>query len=346
MLLVDKINKNSNNLNILRFVAAVMVIVCHAFAITLNQEDFYWQFNNGQCNLGAVAVAFFFFISGIFVTKSLNTTPNLKLFMKKRCFRIFPQLWCVILLTVLLIGPFFTSLGLRDYFLSFHTWKYFLNMFLLPIHNLPGVFERNIYQTVNGPLWTLPIEFLCYLGLAVIAFLAKYIKKEDCKDVEKVLHCIALILSLMLYILFACIIHQEFMATVVRPIVFFWEGAVYFDCREKIHLNTKRAILLLLVLILACKTPFYNFVMIAIFPYIVISMCMGIKDSSRSKKIFKISYEMYLIGWPIQQIVFEVMHYKQSPYLNMIISIPLDVLFAYLIYTITEIVTNKEVRFK
>ncbi len=339
MVLSDKVNNKCNNLNIFRFVAAIMVIVCHAYAITLNQEDFFWNFNSGQCNLGALAVAFFFFISGLYVTKSLDSKPDLKIFLKKRCFRIFPSLWIVVVLTIFVMGPFFTTLSFKEYFLSFHTWTYSLNMFLIPIHNLPGVFVENLYQTVNGPLWTLPVEFFCYLGLSIIFFISSHIKRH--RNLQKFLHIIVLFLLLSIYIVFQYVIKHQFLATVVRPIIFFWEGIVYYYFREKIKLNCKHGIILIVILGLACKTPFYNLVMIVVLPYIVLSLCFGFKDSSHDMTIFKISYEMYLVGWPIQQIVNDVMKCDQTPYMNMLISIPLDILFAYFIYVIVELYTKK-----
>jgi len=51
-----------------------------------------------------------------------------------------------------------------------HTLAYLSNIPLLLRYNLPGVFAANSYpSSFNGSLWSLPIEFDCYLLVPVIA---------------------------------------------------------------------------------------------------------------------------------------------------------------------------------
>lgn len=336
MKLEDKINIKSNNLNILRFVAAIMVVICHSYAVTRNQEDFFSTFNGEQCNLGALAVAIFFFISGLYVMKSLDVSKDIATFMKKRFKRIFPQLWIVVIVSMFIVGPIVSSIGVKEYFTDINTWKYAFNGILLPIHNLPGVFENNVYQTVNGPLWTLPVEFMCYIGLVILYVISERISKKEALNIHKCFHWLAFSILFITYLFVYYVLKWKFLATVVRPIVFFLEGILYYDYRKKISLNVKWASVLLLVLVLACKTPFYNLFMLLILPYVVVSFCLGVHDIKSDSDLWKISYEMYLVGWPIQQIVFELMNCVQTPYMNMFIAIPFDIIIACALYKLIE----------
>lgn len=69
--------------------------------------------------------------------------------------------------TALVIGPIFTSLSIEEYFQSRQVYKYLLNAVPYRIEFiLSGVFVDLPFQNgVNGSLWTLPIELLCYTYL-------------------------------------------------------------------------------------------------------------------------------------------------------------------------------------
>ena len=53
-----------------------------------------------------------------------------------------------------------------------------LNAVLVLVHPLPGVFASNPYpDVVNGALWTLPVEYACYV-LCFVVFLATRFRKK------------------------------------------------------------------------------------------------------------------------------------------------------------------------
>ena len=67
----DCIDKKSNNLNLIKFIAAILVIFSHSFRISRNTMDPLDSFTDGQISFGGVAVALFLFASGFYVTKGL-----------------------------------------------------------------------------------------------------------------------------------------------------------------------------------------------------------------------------------------------------------------------------------
>ncbi len=83
------------------------------------------------------------------------------------------------MICIVVCALFFSSYSLIDFFVSTDFFKYCLNFILIPVHNLPGVFTNNIYPgVINGPLWTLPLEFVCYIIL-LIAYKLNLVNKKE-----------------------------------------------------------------------------------------------------------------------------------------------------------------------
>lgn len=335
MRLSDKMNCISTNVNLLRFIAAFLVILSHSFYVAASQEDPFTIFCNGQASLGGVAVAIFFFLSGFYVTKSLYRKSDVKDYLYKRCVRIFPQLWIVVFLSMFVLGPVFTKCSLGEYFANGNTYLYALNGFLVPVHNLPGVFVDNIYDaTVNGPLWTMSVEFAAYCALALILIISKSILKND--KLQKIFHIICLCVLLAMFVVLDVLIKNNFLITVMRPFIIFFVGVLYCDYSEKIKLNVPVAIVMSCVIILGCKVGFLNYALIACLPYIVVTLTLRTKQVKFDSRILLISYEMYLLGWPIQQIVVDCFGGEMNPWLNCFITLPIDILLAYVLYICVE----------
>lgn len=84
-------------------------------------------------------------------------------------FRIFPALFVIVTITVVVIGPAVTSLSVAGYWRASETWQYFINFVLLAQYELPEVFTAHPQTAVNGSLWSLGVEFSCYLMLILTA---------------------------------------------------------------------------------------------------------------------------------------------------------------------------------
>ena len=335
MRLSDKIHGISTNINLIRFIAAIFVIFSHSFYVAASREDPLAVFSGGQVNFGGFAVAIFFFLSGFYVTKSLYKKNDVKEYLYKRCMRIFPQLWVVVLLTVFVLGPVFTTCSVVEYFTNSSTYLYLLNGILLPIHNLPGVFESNVYDaTVNGPLWTMPVEFAAYLAMAVFLLMCKYILKNE--KLQKACHIMCVCALIVVFVILDIFVKNDFLITVVRPMLLFFVGVLYCDHAEKIKLNFPVAFLMLMFIGLSCKIGLLNYAMIICLPYVVVTLALGTKQVKINSKILVTSYEMYLFGWPIQQVVVHYFGGSMSPYLNCLIVLPIDIMLAYILYIFIE----------
>lgn len=348
--LSELLNIKSTNVNLLKFICAILVIVGHANPITGTGVDILTQYTGGECSFGGLAVGVFFFFSGLYVTKSLSKTVNLRSYIAKRIERIFPQLAFVILISAFILGPILTTLPVGTYFLSAGTYIYLLNAVLIPIHNLPGVFEGLPYQTVNGPLWTLPVEFACYLMLwgisLLLVLITKYKEQKNLSRIVdsksfKVLLWFGIIVVFLGFVTVFYVLKNEFLISVVRPVVIFIEGSLYYQYREKIKINWIAGLIMAIILVLSGLAGYFSIAMILLLPYITLALTLGVPQIKADWTVFKVSYEMYLLGWPIQQLLMVFFKCNMTAAMNSLFAIPIDVIIAYTIFKLINYINNR-----
>ena len=134
------LKNKSNNFNLLRLFAAILVIYGHTSAVTgRGPADIFLQIV-GFKFIGGVSVDVFFVISGFFITSSAVNAPTFRYYLGARALRIYPALITLMVLTVFILGPIFTTS--EQYWSSEETWKYFFvnGSARGVVYNLPGVF--------------------------------------------------------------------------------------------------------------------------------------------------------------------------------------------------------------
>jgi peptidoglycan/LPS O-acetylase OafA/YrhL len=153
----------------LRITLAVSIVLWHSILVC-HEESWSRVVVETQWKLPLLfLVPSFFSLSGFLIAGSLERS-TIPVFIGLRILRIVPALTVDTLMTVLIIGPLFTVLTLRQYFSSTETWKYLLNIVGHIHYRLPGVFLQNpVPQIINGQLWTIPWEFICYATIVVLA---------------------------------------------------------------------------------------------------------------------------------------------------------------------------------
>ena len=168
MTLAARVGSRDNNFDVLRLLAAALVLVSHSWALSARTEPSF-----AGDTLGGLGVTIFFAISGFLVARSWHMDPRPAAFVVKRVLRLWPALLVVLVLTATVLGPAVTDLSMGAYFDSSGVGRYILsNGGLHIVYDLPGVFTQNPYpQAVNGSLWTLPIEVKAYVVVLVLGML-------------------------------------------------------------------------------------------------------------------------------------------------------------------------------
>lgn len=164
---VTAADHRSNNFDALRLIGALVVMFAHAFALMARPEEIPIVLGYP---LQTIGVIIFFAISGYLITASFDRNRNPVTYLLARSLRIFPALIVVVLLTAFVLGPLVTVMP-REAFLSEQgTWNYVTNNIRLYANfGLPGVWGDLPYPAaVNGSLWTLFVEFLCYLAAPLL----------------------------------------------------------------------------------------------------------------------------------------------------------------------------------
>src|ERR1700733_14431477 len=120
--LKDYSSGRNNNFNIVRLIAASMVLVSHSFTLATGNPETEPFANQIGLTLGTVAVHIFFVSSGFLVTGSLLARKSVSEFFLARALRIYPALWVSQVVTFTIVGLWFTSLSASDFFGHWVTW--------------------------------------------------------------------------------------------------------------------------------------------------------------------------------------------------------------------------------
>lgn len=168
--IADRVQGRDNNFNLIRIAAALGVMVSHAIPLTLGEQAMEPLTELTGRSLGRHAVAVFFVISGFLIARSFERRPSHVHWLSARALRLIPGLFVALCASAFILGPFASTMPLRAYFAAPGTWSYVpANVLLFPIqYGLPGVFEGVPFPVaVNGSLWTLSYEVLCYGGVFI-----------------------------------------------------------------------------------------------------------------------------------------------------------------------------------
>ena len=154
-----------NNFDLLRFVFAFIVLLVHAYVLSGAESLSILS----EVFSSEIAVKSFFVVSGFLIFMSYENSKNAGNYFSKRARRIYPAYIFVVVACVFL-GMILSKYSWHEY-ISLELAKYIAAnlMFLNFMHlNLPGVFEHNSLQAINGALWTLKIEAMFYLLVPVV----------------------------------------------------------------------------------------------------------------------------------------------------------------------------------
>lgn len=298
MKLSRALDRDNNNLDIFRLVAACMVIYGHAFALSPggNTKDIVGS-TLGFDYSGSLAVKIFFFLSGLVVTNSLIEKRDPLRFALARVFRIWPAFLLTITASALIIGPLMTDLSIREYLSHPETFSYLRNNAAMNIQfTLPGVFDHTPYkQAVNGSIWSIPVEIGAYIALLGLFMLG-------------LLNYKPLALAIFLLIVLDPLLGNTLLFTwlkepemrLLAPCFAFGAFLALFKNNIEITARTMIGAWLLYYLFRHSSHNFYFFY-VALFLSITFLSTTAL--ALRLRPQADISYGVYLWGFPVQQVM-------------------------------------------
>ncbi len=296
-----------NSFGVLRLAMATAVLISHCFYLwygTTTAEPLYkWT----GYTLGQHGVQVFFFLSGVLVAQSLAQSQSVRDYAISRAFRIFPALVVCVLVTVLAIGPWLTTLDAKSYLNSSAVAAYVLKTVSLSTGSatLPGLFEATpVPNVVNSSLWTLKYEVLCYMILAGIGFVAIQSKRP------------ALVAGTALAGWFLLMLYYRPQLTPTAPFaqvllyftLFFGSGVAAYALRDSIKISGHLAALFVLVAVWANKTNFHEIALTLALGYGALWLATlrfgGLRDFTNQSDY---SYGVYIYGVPVTQALLTLM---------------------------------------
>lgn len=331
-MLSDRALSRSNNFDLLRFVAALMVIISHSFAITGRHEP-----QIGPFTLGTVGVFIFFAISGFLIAKSWEAHPRPSAFLGKRALRIIPGLAGAILFTVFVIGVLFSTVPALTFVSGPATLQYLNSIFIYSIGStLPGLFTTNpMAGVVNGSLWTLPYEFTAY-ALAALLGVVGLLKHR---------HWLLGVLVAVVVLNYVAVatpadtmlpltnlnIHPFF-----QLLGFFVAGMLLYVWRHRIVINLNVIVVATILFLVGAHLPGAIIWTTLTLPYIVIAVAYTNWGKLHLfGKYGDFSYGMYIYAFPIQQSIVG-MHEGIKPWELMVIGVPIIIAVAALSWHLIE----------
>jgi peptidoglycan/LPS O-acetylase OafA/YrhL len=326
----------------LRLIAAALVILNHSAGLaeyrgaTIFPSD--WHLYPGH-----VALSLVFAMSGYQISGSWQRDPCWWRFCARRLLRLLPPLFVIAAVTALVVGPLVTSWSQADYWSHSQTWRYLVgtSVILLLQHRLPGVFESNPYPyTMNGSIWTLPMELVAYLVVLAVGLLVAL----------RLPRIVVLVPVVAGAILLDATFHDDPdaigsvlavpLGSLFTYMVPFTLGMLMQALRHRIPLNPLAALVLFAAWVLLRTSPVEHFLLPIAAAYGTVAIAHHWPAwLSRTGHWVAGSYGMYLWGFLIQQLI--AMAGVRDPWLLAVLAIPLAYVFGLLSWNLVEKPTQR-----
>lgn len=312
---------HDNNMAVMRYVLSFLVVIAHT-AILAGVEL-------PLSNHSYVAVGGFFAYSGFLLFSSYQQKPLFSDYISKRSRRILPPYFLIVILCALTLWSV-SDLSITGYFSSPQLWKYlcanlsFMN-FICP--DLPGVFQGGEFfnSAVNGSLWTMKGEVLCYV---TVPFLCMVIFRHP--KFAKGIIIITIALCVMIrYYLYSLGVNsgREVFFTLEKQFgtmfIYFYSGAL-INLLYPEFLKFKWWIIAVDLAIMVFSDYFPEAYHLWLRPFVISSSVIWLSQVGKWGYFLRrhddLSYDIYLFHYPIiQLIVWSGLPGTQSPYVILLL---------------------------
>lgn len=303
--LSQAMNRGSrNNFDVIRLVAASAVIVSHAWPITLGPDTAEPLIALTGWSLGRWAVMVFFMLSGFLIAASAERTQrNHGAFVMARVRRLVPGLVFALVVTCVIALNAGSVAGIDD--LVIYVVR---GVTLVSIeHNLPAAFRgQPLAGVVNGPLYTLFYEVLCY---GLIAALVWFVPAR-LRSIVLAVVVVALVAGSMMLDIYRLTVAAPLVAAfALGSLTYFWRKIILLD------LGASGAALFF------CEAMawFLDLPALAL-PALGYALLCAAYCLPHLRLPVDLSYGMYVLGWPVAQFILYISAHKS------VMSVPISLL--------------------
>lgn len=293
-----------NNFDFLRFCLATLVIWSHSYPLSGREKDWF-TIASGQIDGGSLAVDGFFLLSGFLVTQSWFSFPDVTVFAQKRLLRIVPGLLVALAFGALVVGPIATHAGLGTYFAAPGPWLHFFGVGLNRYLIIPGTFEANpLPEMMNAPLWSLRYELLCYALVAVVGYVAT--------------RTWGLVVASIFALTWTTTLLDVPLGTVGMALArlgsCFAAGMLFYRFRDRVPFHPALAAVAAAVLLATFLTRGFRpaFPVAGGYLLLFLAFTQGL-GVTRFARYGDFSYGLYVLGYPIQQLLVRMLGTSHAP---------------------------------
>lgn len=302
-----------NNFALLHLIGAFLVLTGHFFIMhNANPNSAYVPSLFGS-QIHGIGVEMLFIISGFLVCTSIVAKEKkLHRYYIEKFIRIFPP-FIVCLIISILVGWFVTTEKNQYYWIG--SWQYLWKNSLMNIqYYIPGYFSNVPYaNSVNGSIWTLPIEFSLYLILPLFVYPFKALKSTNSKALMFGLGGLFTLLFFFFGIFFdltgkySAVFWGTDWTRACRLAFFFFAGVIsafFINAKED---NKKYFNIVVAVIFMFISTLFApyqipsNIARYLFLPYLVISIAFAKPILNDFFNKHDYAYGIYLYGFPVTQ---------------------------------------------
>jgi peptidoglycan/LPS O-acetylase OafA/YrhL len=247
--------------------------------------------------------------------------------------RLVPGLFAMLVVTVLTLGAEFSILSFPRYISDPQTIKYFLGCLSIVSvkYELPGVFSTNPLQAVNGSLWTLRYELLCYVGVAAAGWIGLF----KFTNSRKVILILGVLLTSVVLIWLDTKGYEQsndklgMLYELARLAMCFLLGSLYSEYEDRIPIKFAVLLGILALMIFLIRTPLFAPVAIVATAYATFWLAFVPRGRwirwTRTAPDY--SYGIYIYAFPIQQVLISLMP-DISPAANISLGFSFTLVFA------------------
>ena len=303
-----------NNFDLLRFIFASAVIYSHSYFLLHQPGDFVEWWTHKQSFTGELAVDGFFAISGYLIAISWLRSRGVVDFLRKRVLRIYPAFIAMTVLCLFVFAPLIVSSF--GPFLQQQSWPSVIKHMLTLQGPSPAGFtvpKSFDHVALNGSMWTIRIEFECYLLTLLLGL---------CGVLRRPKLLLALFLALWLLqsalalgfappeLLYKVVPRSAFMAH-PRLVSYYMAGTLGAAWSALVRPRWWAALAAFAALALTGWLGGFAVVAPIAFSCLVFAAAFpGKPDFSRFASRGDMSYGIYLYAWPLQQLF--VSHWAES----------------------------------